>query len=114
MKYIKSYNGPSRIWFSYQGSLSEGCNRLSKIISGLPVSEQTARLLVDVLLRLDKKLGYSGVDDSDGTVGGFVEETVRVLEEYAKLDSSCINAFRGLRGRETSFDWGEPLVKLVK
>src|SRR3989344_2021165 len=72
MKYIKPYNGPSRIWFSYQSSLSEGCNRLSKIVSELPVSEQTAKLLVDLLLRLDNKLCRGGVDDSDGTVGGFL------------------------------------------
>src|SRR3989344_4993759 len=56
MKYIKPYNGPSRIWFSYQNSLSEGCNRLYKIVSELPASEQTAKLLVDLLLRLDNKL----------------------------------------------------------
>ena len=62
MRYIKPYNGPSRIWFAYQNSLDEGCARLSKLISGLPVSEQTAKLLVDMLLRLERKL--YGVDDS--------------------------------------------------
>ena len=114
MKYIKSYNGPSRIWFSYQSSLSEGCNRLSKIVSELPVSEQTARLLVDMLLRLDNKLCHSGVDDSDGTVGGFIEETVQVLKEYAKLDPSCTKAFQELKGKETCFGWEEPLLELIK
>ena len=83
MRYIKSYDGPSRTWFAYQDSLSEGCNRLSAIISELPVSKQTAKLLVDLLLRLDKKLCTGGVDDSDGTVGGFIEEVVIVLKEYA-------------------------------
>ncbi|TSC56015.1 MAG: Uncharacterized protein Greene071421_34 [Parcubacteria group bacterium Greene0714_21] len=104
MKYIKPYNGPSRIWFSYQNSLSEGCNRLSKIVSELPVSEQTTKLLIDMLLRLDDKLCRGGVDDSDGTVGGFIEETVRVLKEYTKLDSSCAKAFNELKGKETCFD----------
>jgi hypothetical protein len=37
-------------------------------------------------LRLDDKLSRGGVDDSDGTVGGFIEETVHALEQYAKLD----------------------------
>src|SRR3972149_6694714 len=97
MKYIKPYNGPSRIWFAYQSSLSEGASRLSAIIAGLPVSGQTAKLLVDVLLRLNDKLCRSGVDDSDGTVGDFMEETVRVLKEYAKLDSSCLEAFNELK-----------------
>ncbi|MDD3487686.1 MAG: hypothetical protein PHF35_04945 [Candidatus Moranbacteria bacterium] len=111
MKYIKTYSGPSRIWFSYQNSLSEGCNRLSKIISELPVSEQTAKLLVDLLLRLDKKLCYGGVDDSDGTVGGFMEETVQVLLEYAKLDPACTKVFEKLKDKETCFGWEESLLK---
>ena len=114
MKYIKSYNGPSRIWFSYQSSLSEGCNRLSKIVSELPVSEQTAKLLVDLLLRLDNKLCRGGVDDSDGAVGGFIEEVVAMLEEYAKLDPSCVKAFNELKNKETCFGWEEPLLRLVK
>jgi hypothetical protein len=113
MKYIKPYNGPSRIWFSYQSSLSEGCSRLSKIVSGLPVSEQTAKLLVDMLLRLDNKLCRSGVDDSDGTVGGFMEEVVNLLQEYAKLDHSCTKTFNELRDKETCFGWEGPLLGLI-
>lgn len=114
MKYIKPYNGPSRIWFSYQNSLAEGCARLSKIVFELPVSEQTAKLLVDMLLRLDDRLCRSGIDDSDGTVGGFIQETVEVLKEYARLDLSCIKAFQKLEGKETCFGWEEPLVKLIE
>ena len=114
MRYIKPYNGPSRIWFSYQNSLSEGCNRMSKIVSELPVSQQTAKLLVDTLLRLDDRLCRGGVDDSDGTVGGFIEEAVRVLEEYAKLDLSCAKAFNELKDKETCFGWEEPLLKFIK
>ena len=112
MRYIKAYIGPSRIWFAYQNSLSEGCARLSKLVSGLPASEQTAKLLVGMLLRLDKKLCESGVDDSDGTVGGFMEEVVLMLQEYAKLNPTCINSFEKLCGRSTCFGWEEPLVKI--
>ncbi|MEK7516911.1 MAG: hypothetical protein AAB562_04940, partial [Patescibacteria group bacterium] len=114
MRYVKPYNGPSRIWFSYQNSLSEGCNRLAKLVSDLPVGEQTAKLLVDMLLRLDDKLCRSGVDDSDGTVGGFMEETVQVLKEYAKLDPSCVKTFHKLKDRETCFDWEEPLLEFIR
>jgi len=114
MRYIKSYEGPSRIWFSYQSSLSEGCNRLSKIVSELPVSEQTAKVLVDMLLRLDDRLCRGGVDDSDGTVGGFIEEVVSMLQEYAKLDPACTKAFDALNGKETCFGWEEPLLEFVK
>ena len=112
MRYIKPYNGPSRIWFAYQNSLSEGVNRLSTILSELPVSEQTTKLLVDMLLRLDKKLCRGGVDDSDGTVGSFIEEVVLMLQEYAKLDSKCIKPFKKLCGQETCFGWEEPLIKI--
>lgn len=113
MRYIKAYEGPSRIWFAYQGSLSEGCNRLAKIVSELPVSEQTAKLLIDMLLRLDDKLCRGGVDDSDGTVGGFIEETVQVLEEYTRLDPNCVKGFGELKDKETCFGWEEPLTKLI-
>ncbi len=111
MRYIKPYESPSRIWFAYQGSLSEGCARLTKIVSDLPVSEQAAGLLVDMLLRLDDKLCRSGVDDSDGTVGGFIEEVVMMLKKYAELDPSCKKAFYKLENRETCFGWEEPLVR---
>ena len=114
MRYIKPYNGPSRIWFAYQNSLSEGCHRLSAIVAELPVSEQTAALLVNTLLRLDKKLCTGGVDDSDGTVGGFIEDVVTVLQEYARLDPACVKAFKQLERMETCFGWEESLVRLVK
>ncbi len=113
MRYIKPYYGPSRIWFSYQHSLQEGCNRLSQIVSELPVSQQTAGLVVDMSLRLDNKLCRSGVDDSNGTVGRFIEETVHVLKEYYKLDPSCADAFHKLKDKETCFGWEEPLLKLI-
>ena len=111
--YIKPYNGPSRLWYSYQNSLNEGCARLAESVSDLPVSKQTAGLLVDLLLRLDTKLSTGGVDDSNGTVGGFMEEVVLMLQEYAKLDRDCIKAFKKVCGKETCFGWEEPLEKIV-
>lgn len=114
MKYIKPYRGPSRTWFAYQDSLQEGVNRLSAIISELPASKQTAGLIIDLLLRVDKKLCTGGVDDSDGVVGGFIEEVVETLKGHARLDSQCIEAFRKLEGKSTCFDWEEPLLKMTK
>lgn len=114
LKYIKPYRGPSKIWFAYQDSLSEGCNHLSAIISKLPVGDETANLIVKLLLRLDKRLISGGVDDSDGTVGEFIEEAVRVLMEYAKLQVSCAESFRLLLNQETCFGWEAPLVEIYK
>lgn len=113
LRYVKAYSGPSRIWFAYQDSLTEGCNRLASIISTLPVSEQTSELFVDLLLRLDKKLTQGGVDDSDGTVGDFIVEAVNVLEEFAKIDHSCIKTFSILKNQKTCFGWEEPLLQLM-
>ena len=112
MRFIKAYTGPSKYWFTYQGSLSEGCARLRKIISKLPISKQTTQLLVDVLIRLDKKIYKGGVDDSDATVAGLIEDTVALLQKYAELDRSSIRAFKKLCTVSTCFDWQEPLVKI--
>ncbi|MDE2590004.1 MAG: hypothetical protein KGL95_10120 [Patescibacteria group bacterium] len=112
LRYVKPYIGSSRTWFTYQNSLSEGCNRLSVIITKLPVSVQTADLIVDLLLRLDKKLTTGGIDDSDGTVSGFIEEIVEVLRQFAKLDPNCIKLFDKLKNRDTSFGWENPLLNL--
>jgi len=78
MRYLKPYTGPSRTWFAYQRSLEEGCRRLSAIISELPVCKQSTEILVNILLRLDRKLTTGGVDDSNGTVGTFIYQTVDV------------------------------------
>ncbi|MEA2056435.1 MAG: hypothetical protein U9O78_01810 [Patescibacteria group bacterium] len=114
LRYIKPYNGPSRIWFAYQSSLSEGCHRLAKVVSELPVSLQTAKLLVNLLIRLDRKLVSSGVDDSDGTVGGFIEQVVGILQEFADIDTECVKAFKKLKNRETCFGWEESLLELIE
>ncbi|RJQ24450.1 hypothetical protein C4577_07765 [Candidatus Parcubacteria bacterium] len=111
--YIKPYRGPSRIWFAYQNSLEEGCNRLSAVVTDLPVNIVSAQILVGLLLRLDQKLQTGGVDDSNGTVGGFIEEVVNVLKDYARLDPECIKAFTKLNSRETCFGWEKPLLVLV-
>lgn len=114
MRYIKPYRGPSRVWFAYQDSLQEGVSRLSAIISDLPVSKKTAGLVVDLLLRVDKKLCTGGVDDSDGVIGGFIQESVDMLKEYALHDPQCIEEFRKLEGKATCFGWEEPLLQMIR
>lgn len=113
MRYIKPYRGPSRTWFANQDALREGCNRLSVIVSNLPVKKQEAEILVKLLLRLDRKLCVGGVDDSNGIVGGFMTQVVEMLQEYARIDPECVDTFEPLAGRETCFDWEEPLVRIL-
>lgn len=114
LRYIKPYSGPSRTWFANQDSLREGCNRLSVIVSDLPVNKRAAEVLVKLLLRLDKKLRVGGVDDSNGIVGGLMSEVVRVLEEFAQIDPKCIEAFKAIIGIGiTCFGWEEPLIRIL-
>jgi len=113
MKYIKPYRGPSKTWFANQDSLCEGCARLNDIVHGFPVSKQTSDILINLLLRLDKKLCTGGVDDSNGTVGGFMTEVVAMLEKYAKIDSDCVGSFKKLTELDgTCFGWESELVRL--
>ncbi len=112
LRLIKYYSGPSRIWFSYQNSLEEGCNRLSAIFSRLPVSRQTCKIVVGALIRLDKKL-CNGVDDSNGTVGGFIQQCVVMLQAYSALDPGCIDEFYRLTRIQSCFDWEVPLVEEI-
>lgn len=113
LKFIKGYVGPSRIWFAYQNSLSEGCARLTVIVNKLPVSLLSAEILVDLLLRLDRKLQTGGVDDSDGTVGGFMYGVIDTLLDFNKLDPTCKKSFIKLMGKETCFGWEEKLLSAL-
>lgn len=113
MKYIKPYSGPSRTWFANQDSLQEGCNRLTAIVSTLPVDRQTADMLVKLLLRLDRKLQVGGVDDSNGIVGGFMNDVVAMLKDFTHMDPACIDAFELLYGKQTCFGWEEPLIRIL-
>ncbi|MDD3480732.1 MAG: SWIM zinc finger family protein [Patescibacteria group bacterium] len=109
-RYIKTYNGPSKIWFQYQNSLEEGCNRLSALFSQLPASKSSAKLVLDTLLKLDRKLSHGGVDDSNGTVGEFISSCVELLIDFRKADPSSAIAFKALKNTETCFGWEKPLI----
>ncbi len=113
VKLIRAYSGPSSTWFHYQNKLSEAVNRLTEVVSKMPVSYQTTDILIRLLVRLDKKLVSGGVDDSDGTVGGFITDVVEVLKEFAKLDEKCLKAFNKLKGVSTCFGWENSLLQLI-
>ncbi|MBU0974875.1 hypothetical protein KKD03_04200 [Patescibacteria group bacterium] len=57
---------------------------------------------------------YGGVDDSDGTVGGFIEELVGVLFDFVRLDARCLKSIEKLQNQSTCFDWEEPLLELLE
>ncbi len=68
--------------------------------------------MVDLLLRLGNKLATT-IDDSDGTVGGFANELVGLLLEYAKLDLACKESFMVFETKETGFRLEEPLKEML-
>jgi hypothetical protein len=109
MKLIKPYSGPSRIWFHYQNDIDEACAIIEEEVSKVPVSRSSAKLLVNLLLRLERKLMH-GVDDSNGTVGGCMSSIVEVLLEFVKADRDCTKEFVKLCDLQTSFGWEAPLV----
>lgn len=113
LKFVKGYTGPSRIWFAYQNSLSEGCRRLTAIVNKMPVCLESAEILVDLLLRLDRKLMTGGVDDSDGTVGDFMYGVIDILLDFVRVDPTCKKSFEKLRGKKTCFGWQEKLLSAL-
>lgn len=70
-------------------------------------------MIIKLLIRIDRKL-CSGVDDSNGTIGGFIQECVQVLEDYATIDRTCIDEFYALTRITSCFDWEIPLVGMIK
>jgi len=68
--------------------------------------------LVDLLLRLGNKLANT-IDDSDGTVGGFANELVGLLQKYAKLDPACKASFKVFKTKETGFGFEDPLKEIL-
>jgi hypothetical protein len=69
----------------------------------LPISNQTAELIIKMLLKVDKKLSCGGVDDSNGIVGGFMEQVIDLLKEFVKMDNNCVKAVKSLIDQKTSF-----------
>ncbi len=104
LKYVKPYSGPSRTWFQYQDSLSRGCRLLLLTLSDLPVCEKSVDIIVDVLKRLERKL-MNGVDDSDGTVGGCIEEVVELLNLFSDINPSLISYINKKIPQGEMFDW---------
>ncbi len=111
MRYIMPKSKNNYDWEKNQYSLEKGCYRLSHLISELPVSKQTSDLVVEILLRVDKKLSV-GVDDCNYTVRDFIDNTVGALIEYVAIDKNCINSFAKLPQKECYHEWKELLIKI--
>lgn len=114
IKKLRPYNGPSRIWFSYQRGLSVGAGMIMHAVSGLPASKENAEYLWELVLRLSDRLATSGIDDSDGTVGNCVSEIVLKLGEIAKKEPSLKPMLERLSRDDTGFGFEDELRDLLR
>lgn len=104
LRHIKAYNGPSRVWFEYQNSLTQGVRKLLLALSSLPVCVESVDIIINLLKRLDRKL-LGAVDDSDGTVGGGMVQVVELLNLFTRFDSSLETYIRKHLPKGEVFDW---------
>ncbi len=104
MTFIKSYNGPSSKWFQYQDSLTKGSRLILLALAKLPVCKDSVLLCIDILKKLDKKI-LRGVDDSDGTVGGLMEDIVEVLNMFVRDEPELEDYIKEKLPKGEAFDW---------
>lgn len=109
MKKIKAYSGPSRIWFSYQRSLSVGSSMIIEGSHRLESSLEAASLLWKTVIRLSKKLATGGVDDSDGTVGECCMELIATLNKWAESNDEMQAQFTKFSMHDTGFGFEDEL-----
>jgi len=50
---------------------------------------------------------------SNGIVGGFMNDVVAMLKDFAQMDHACIDTFESLCGQQTCFGWEESLVRIL-
>lgn len=112
MQKLQPYNGPSRIWFSYQRKLATGAGIIAHAVSGLPPTRQNADYLWRLIERLDRKLANT-VDDSDGVVGECAEKIIRQLADYAKQCPELAPTISRYTGKKTNFDFADTLQALL-
>src|SRR3989338_5463615 len=109
LRYLKSYDGPSKTWFAYQDSLIKGKRLLLYTLSKLPVCKKSADMCIDLIIRIDKKMANTCIDDSDGTVGDLVSQILELLSLFKdiapELKAYVIDKFP----KKTNFEWEKEL-----
>lgn len=113
MKKLRTYSGPSRVWFSYQRDLAAGSRMIAEAVASLPPTKANARFLWRLIERLDKKLA-NAVDDSDGVVGECTATIIRRLADYAKQAPEFAPTIQAFCSRETAFNFGDDLRSILK
>lgn len=113
LRKIKPYNGPSKIWFSYQRELDVGSGIIREAVKNLPASKENAKYLWSLVLKLSKKLADGGVDDSDGTVGGCISSLVQQCGKYAKEKPALKIVIQKFTEDDTGFGFEDELKEMI-
>ncbi|MFH1375119.1 MAG: SWIM zinc finger family protein [Patescibacteria group bacterium] len=113
MRKIKPYNGPSKIWFSYQRELDVGSGIIEEAIKNLPASKENAKYIWALVLKLSKKLSHGRIDDSNGTVGNCISSLVEQCGQYAQKNPDLKPMIQKFTEDDTGFGFEEELSEII-
>ena len=82
----------------------KGGRLIRHTLSKLPICEISAKLCIDFLTKLDKKI-YNGVDDSDGVAGDLMTDMVEVLNLFVNIKPNLRDFVIKHLPKKTSFGW---------
>lgn len=113
LRKVGSYDGPSNIWFSYQGKLDVASGMINDSLPCIEPTLENAKYLWTLVLRLSKKLATGGVDDSNGTIGGAIQAIVQKLADFAKNDIDIQKWITKNCTSDTGFGFEDDLQTLI-
>lgn len=113
-KKIKPYEGPSKIWFSYQRSLEVSAGEILEATQNLLANKENADYLWKLVMKLSYKIAYTGIDDSNGTIGNCIFEIVQQLGKFAKQKPELKPILQKFTQMDTGFGFEEELAELIK
>ncbi|CAN5667851.1 hypothetical protein BH23PAT2_BH23PAT2_00820 [soil metagenome] len=111
---IRPYDGPSRIWFGYQRDLDIGVGMIAEGVNLLEPSLDNAKYLWKLVIRLSRKLSHGGVDDSNGTVGGGIDDILSTIVDMTMSDKKIRQYVIKNCTEETGFGFEENLANLMQ
>ena len=114
LKKIKSYNGPSRIWFAYQRDLDVGTGIILEAVQNLSATQENAKYLWNLVLKLSNKLARGGIDDSDGIVGNCIMSLASQCAQYVQKEPKLKALIKSFSKDETGFDFEEYLIEMLE
>lgn len=111
---FRAYSGPSKTWFSYQRGLDVGAGMVIEGVQQLEPSLENAKYLWKLTLRVCKKLSHGGIDDSNGTVGNAVYETIYTIAEMATENEQIRDHAQANFTDDTGFGFEDDLADLLQ